>query len=83
MTFPARKAAIVIWLVAAAFFVLQQIQHPIFERDMLESAAIVPTVLQRLSSAFMIPGVIAGLGAIVQLLGEIRDATPRRKDLGP
>ena len=83
MKFPARKVAIVIWFFGAAFFVLQQMRYPIFERGMFETDRTRLTMIAALANAFLYPGVIAGLGAIVHLLGEIRDATPPRKEPNP
>jgi len=79
MTLPAQKIAIAIWLFAAGFFVLQQMRQPIFTRDLFHNDRGMEIMVTALANAFIYPGVIVGLGAIVHLLGEIRDATARRE----
>jgi hypothetical protein len=80
---PARQIAIVIWVVAAAVFILQQIAQPILEKDFLNSAAGLLPMLDRLANAIIYPGGIAAFGAIVHLLGEIRDASVKRRERNP
>ena len=82
--FPAKKVAIALWVVAAVVFVLQQYSFPMLMRGMFDNSGELMVALDRIANAVLYPGVMAALGAIVYLLGEIRDATPpRQKDLNP
>lgn len=72
--FPARKVAIAMWILAAALVAMQQIWNPILDRDMFHSDNGLLRMLHAVATALLFPGIIGGLGAVVHLLGEIRDA---------
>lgn len=76
MAFPTRKLAILFWIVAVAIVVAQQITHPILFKGALDSAGAFHVALDALTRSLMYGGSIAAIGAIIHLLGEIRDALP-------
>lgn len=76
--FPARQLAIAIWLAAAALLIVNQIYEPMRLLALFHFSDEQPAALALLANNIYYIGVIAGIGAIVHLLGEIRDAFRRR-----
>ena len=77
MKFPARTIAILLWILAVALAADQMLQFQKF-REMPDAGDTVYVVVH-LGNALTLLSALLALGAIVWLLGEIRDRLPERQ----
>jgi hypothetical protein len=77
--FPVSKLAVALWVGALILVIEQQFYSPFLVRDMLHSWASLSAPLGSIAGQFRYAGGLAAIGAVIQLLSEIRAAAKRTK----